>query len=175
MIVPAATTIATVTAVTPIIPPTTIRATAPIRPIAPARSAAILIAEQAINPIASGNLIVNRLCRNTALTEFLSMPFHFSRKIRQLRRTKALAHALRHNRRAVFRRDMRLLHHSQTLGAARQHIFAQFLPLVLSASRQFSHFISCGATTECFGQRFQCPLATPLPMICYSLRPRLLQ
>ena len=104
----AATTVRTSTAIIPsaaaaaIVPSTAIQAAAPIHPIPSTRPTVILVAEQPIAPIASGNLVVNRLRREAALAEVLSMPFNFARKVRQLSRTIALAHALRHNRRAVF-------------------------------------------------------------------------
>lgn len=102
-VVTATATIRTVTTITALIPPTTIRVSAPIHPIPATGPAVILVAEQLIAPITSGDLIANGFCGDAPLSEILSVPFYLTSQIRQLGRSKALPHALRHDRCAVFR------------------------------------------------------------------------
>ena len=106
-VVTATATIRTVTTITALIPPTTIRVSATIHPIPapiPATGpAVILVAEQLIAPLTSGDLIASGFRGDAPLSEILSVPFYLTSQIRQLGRSKALPHALRHDRCAVFR------------------------------------------------------------------------
>lgn len=100
-VVTATATIRTVTTITALIPPTTIH---PIpAPIPATGPAVILVAEQLIAPLTSGDLIANGFRGDAPLSEILSVPFYLTSQIRQLGRSKALPHALRHDRCAVFR------------------------------------------------------------------------
>jgi hypothetical protein len=168
----AATTVRTVTA---IVPPPAIRTSAPFHPISAAGSAVPLVAEQPIAPIAFGNLIANGLCGEAPLSEILSMPFYFTSQIRQLGWTKALPHALRHYRSAVFRGNHGFLDYGQAFRATPQHVLTHSLPLVLPASRQITHLIGRSATAKCFGQRLHGSLTVPLILINHPFCHRLLQ
>lgn len=135
---PASVVTATAT-VTAIIPPNAIRVSAPIHaiptPIPATGPAVILVTEQPIASFASGDLIANEFRGDAPLSEILSVPFYLTRQIRQLRRTKALPHALRHDRCAVFRGDHGFLDHRQAFRANSQRVRTHSLPLALSASR----------------------------------------
>jgi hypothetical protein len=174
-VVMATTATTTVRTVTAIVPPSAIRTSAPIHPISAAGSAVPLVAEQPIAPIAFGDLIANGLCGKAPLSEILSMPFYFTSQIRQLGRTKALPHALRHHRCSVFRGNHGFLDHCQAFGATSQHVLTHSLPLLMPASRQITHLIDRSATAKCFGQRLHGSLTIPLILIDYPFCHRLLQ
>jgi hypothetical protein len=135
----------------------------------------ILIAEQPIAPFPSGDLITNGFRGEAPLSEILSMPFYLTRQIRQLGRTIALPHTLRHNCYAVFRGNIGFLDHRQTFRADSQRVRTHSLPLVLPASRQITHLISRSTPAKCFGQRLHGSLTVPLILIDHPFRHRLLQ